>query len=383
MKILKLISVVIIAVTLFTDCNRFKGYTIDGKITSGANAQTKRVYLEQLSTAKTTVIDTADIDNTGSFRLKGFVKDEGLYRLRFTKDKFIYLVMQNVPMTITINLDSLQNYNINGSPISSELKGFLDTLTGQNKRIVMLQKEITQAKGKDSTANRQNQDDFQKLMTISEGTHVYVNNFVDTVKDPVLAIFAVNTLNFSENQNLDKFEKLADRLTKQYPDNPFVKDYAGLISQMKQQIEATKASQFKIGEEVPDISLPNPDGKIITLSSLRGKYVLLDFWASWCQPCRQENPNIVKAYEKFKDNGFTVYSVSLDDKKEHWQNAISYDKLSWVNHVSELKGWDSQVVNQYHFTEIPHNLLLDKQGKVIAVDLRGEALENTLASLIQ
>jgi len=383
MKILKLICSIVAVALVLTSCNRYKGYTVDGKITGKLASQAKKVYLEQLTTSKTTVIDTSAIDNSGSFKLKGFVKDEGLYRLRFTNDKFIYLVMQNVPITVNINLDSVQNYTVSGSPISSELKSFLDTLTSQNKRIMMLRQEISKAKGKDSTADKQSQDAFQKLMQITASTHDYVNRFVDTVKDPVLAIFAVNTMSFSENQNLDKFEKLANKLLKEYPDNTFVKDYAALINQMNQQMAAAKASQFKIGDQVPDISLPNPDGKTISLYSLRGKYVLLDFWASWCQPCRQENPNIVKAYIKYKDKGFTVYSVSLDDKKEHWMNAISYDKLAWPNQVSELKGWDSQVVAQYKFTQIPHNLLLDQQGKVLAIDLFGDALDNTLSSSIQ
>jgi thiol-disulfide isomerase/thioredoxin len=381
MKILKIINCVIILGVLFTACNRFKGYTVDGKITGGLNPSIKKVYLEQLGTTKTTIIDTGVIASDGSFKLKGFVKDEGLYRIRFSPDKFIYLVMQNVAINVGINLDSLQYYTISGSPVSSELKGFLDTLTHRNQRMMALQKAITQSKSKDSSLEKQSQEAFQNMMMISSGTQTFVNKFVDTVKDPVVAIFAVNTLNFSEN--FKKFEVLANRLLKQYPDNTFVKDYAGLISQMDQQIAATKASSFKPGDEVPDITLPNPDGKIISLSSLRGKYVLLDFWASWCQPCRHENPNIVKAYDKYKDKGFTIYSVSLDDNKAHWLTAISYDKLSWPNHVSELKGWDSKVVTQYHFNGIPHNLLLDTQGKVVAVDLRGDALDNALASLIQ
>ena len=381
MKIIKILSSIVLSGLLFAACNSFKGYTIDGKVTGGINVKTKKVYLEQLGTTKTTIIDTAVIATDGAFKLKGFVKDEGLYRLRFTNDKFIYLVMQNIPIKVAINLDSLQSYSISGSPISSELKGFLDTLTAQNKRMMDLQKVITQSKGKDSSSEKKTQDAFQQLMLVSSASQTYVNKFADTVKDPVVAIFAISTLNSSEN--LSKFNALADKLSKAYPDNAFVKDYANLIHQLNQQIAANNESTFKIGDVAPDISLPNPDGKVISLSSLKGKYVLLDFWASWCQPCRHENPNIVKAYEKYKDKGFTIYSVSLDTKKDQWQTAISYDKLSWPYQVSELKGWDSKVAEQYNFKEIPHNLLLDTQGKVVATNLFGDALENALSSLIQ
>jgi peroxiredoxin len=133
-----------------------------------------------------------------------------------------------------------------------------------------------------------------------------------------------------------------------------------------------------VGEKAPEISLADTTGKIISLSSLKGKVVLIDFWASWCRPCRMENPNVVKAYEKYNGSGFTVFSVSLDDNKANWAQAIKKDNLKWSSHVSDLKGWQSAAAKLYGVTGIPATFLIDRDGNVIGKNLRGESLESML-----
>jgi peroxiredoxin len=205
-------------------------------------------------------------------------------------------------------------------------------------------------------------------------------------KDPLLALYFTSFLRMDKYPEENK--KVMELMQKEIPTSSYTQEvtanYTATMAQMKAQ-EASKKAEgaTAIGAVAPDLSFTSPDGKAIKLSDLRGKIVLVDFWASWCRPCRMENPNVVAAYNKFKDKGFTIYSVSLDQDGGRWKEAIQQDGLSWPNHVSDLKGWQSEAARIYGVQGIPAQFLLDKDGKIVAKNLRGEQLEQKLTELLK
>jgi peroxiredoxin len=180
---------------------------------------------------------------------------------------------------------------------------------------------------------------------------------------------------FPREQNAALHNEVITALHEKYPDHLIVKDRWGYMN--------SPASKVAIGAIAPDLEFPDPEGKMRKLSDLRGKVVLLDFWASWCGPCRRENPNVTSIYSQYHDKGFEVFSVSLDSDAASWKRAIESDKLVWPNHVSDLKKWQSQAAAIYGVRSIPSTFLLDKEGRIVQRDLRGADLERAVKQLVE
>ncbi len=186
-------------------------------------------------------------------------------------------------------------------------------------------------------------------------------------------------------QDMKYFKLVDSSLMADNPTSPHVKNFHSNILKMGNQKQEETQSQgdIKIGSIAPDISLPSPNGEVYTLSSLRGKYVFLDFWAAWCSPCRRENPTVVTNYNKYNSMGFEVFQVSLDKTKKAWQDAIVADNLAWKYHVSDLKYWSSEPAKLYNVRSIPSSFLIDPKGVIIAKDLRGPALSAKLKEIFK
>ena len=190
---------------------------------------------------------------------------------------------------------------------------------------------------------------------------------------------------------LPLFQQVRDALKTTIPNSEYYIGFRDQVGRMEQQAAAMKAQEeqmarldnlIPVGSDAPDFTQATPEGKAITLSSLRGKVVLIDFWASWCKPCRMENPNVKRVYEQYKSKGFEILGVSLDRDKAAWTGAIAQDGLPW-KHVSDLAFWNNAAAQQYGVSSIPYTVLVGKDGKVLGKNLRGPALEEKLAEVFK
>ncbi|MEJ7589222.1 MAG: TlpA disulfide reductase family protein [Ferruginibacter sp.] len=371
------ISAIALTVVILLSCNNEtqKGqFTVSGEL---KNAPDQQIYLEELyfSQKNPTVVDTAEIKK-GKFSLSALAPEQGIYRLRLEKSEapFIFINDQpDIPFSADYNKLSLQSASFN-SPANHLLWKFIATIDthrkGLEEKSTLLQ-QYPDTSEKDSLYKSLQKDIAEK----EDNYQNFILRYLDTTSNAVMAMFS---LGYAGNIEPGKLEKTVGGLANRFPGNKAI----GLITaQYNQMIAKTNATPHE-GTLAPDLNMADTSGKAFSLSMLRGKYVLVDFWASWCGPCRGENPNVVKAYNNFKDKNFTILGVSLDKDKKSWVKAIADDGLAWY-HISDLKFWNSAAVSLYGFEGIPYNVLVNPEGKIIASNLRGANLETKLAELIK
>jgi thiol-disulfide isomerase/thioredoxin len=305
----------------------------------------------------------------GSFSFKGTTPGALFYGVRFGKDKYLGLPIDaNEKINITGKLDKLNEVVITGSKHLPVWKEWTKAWTSITARAGVLYKMMDSIAKAPNTDRKYVDDEFIKLnQRLVDSVEVFVKKYPSSPMVPYIII--------------DRFIN--------YPNPEKAKStYAALAPAAKNSIYGKELGESlrvaaKTGLGVkPSFTLPDRDGKDLSLASLKGKVVLVDFWASWCGPCRKENPNLVKAYAKYHDKGFEIIGVSLDDKKDNWLKAIDADKLVWL-HASDLKGWKSDLAAEYGIKSIPTSFLVDAEGKIIAKDLRGDALEKKLESIFK
>ncbi len=391
---MKYLPILLVLLALVYSCGQRKdangkviNFDLEGTV-KGAPKQ--KIYIEAISAEGTIKVAEGEFEKDGEFELAGNIPGMGIYQMRLgdeSAQKIIPLtLMPGDKVTIKADYNTFTTSpTFSGTEWAAPLTKFMalyNEFTTNQRSLVDLQ-----------TNGASENDLLEKYNEMRKP----LDNFAKSVmkKTPSNPVNVILSSSLSPNvgfdawdpANLEILRGVSKAFEERFKDSPITKNMANQLAQIEmaynQHLNGTDTEVAPTAAEMaPEIVSKNPEGKTIRLSDLKGKFVLIDFWASWCGPCRKENPNVVRMYNEYKNKDFTILSVSLDDNPTAWQQAILADGLIWPYHVSDLKKWETPLLQTYNFNSIPHTVLVDKTGKIIARNLRGASLEQKLKELL-
>ncbi len=365
---MKKLAFLFIIGAIFASCGKDNGYTISGKI-EGADDGT--AVLQKVESSGPVAVDSVQLAD-GSFTFSGEVEHPLLHLIYINENQMpVVFFLESGDISITGNVENLQEANVSGSELNELFEKFNNELPSQ-ERSQQLQEEFMQAR--ESGDQKKMQELSQEYQSITQDQQQYFRDFVASNEDN--AVGAYLALNMAGSMEGDRLEELIASFEENLGNHPYVEEMKATLEPMQKKEEAQ--SNIAVGKEAPGFTLTDVDGNDVSLADFQGKYVFLDFWASWCRPCREESPNMVKAYDEYGGDNFEIVGVSLDKTSEPWIKAIEEDDITWT----QLHDPEGEVANTYGVESIPFTLLLDKEGVIVEKNLRGEALQEKLDEVL-
>ncbi len=350
-------------------------FVVSGVIT---NAPEQKIYLQEIPFAgeQPVTLDSTTLKKSGSFELRTMGKEEGLYRLQLEKGPTILLVNDGKSIRFRIDMNHFRQYQVEGSEATTSIHTLMETYQAKDSALYQsfyLLDSLQKQKVSDSALTVVRLQKEEQLKNIN----LFISDFINKSPSPAVRYYAIGLA--SRTMQTEELKTLAITASNEFKEHNGLAKLKSLLT--VQSATPATPSYPLMNLQAPEINLPDTAGKMVSLKSYKGKYVLIDFWASWCGPCRKENPKLVQVFQKYKNKNFTILGVSLDSEKANWIDAIHQDQLAWA-HISDLKQWQSELVGLYQFDGIPFNVLLDPTGKIIASHLRAAQLDKKLAELL-